>query len=205
MNKLGKVICIPFAYKKDMNSGVNISSSGSQRMMVYLKNTSVALVSAKRYNKDAEVVFATNLSEQEIPEEIRNIFERENIRVITIPYDEFRFPAEYMWSLAFYKLCVLKHICNEGFEKLIYLDTDVYIQDNLESIWRETENKILLYDINHGLGVEDYKILCSEVKNFVCGGGGDEDPAIYYTLWRRIFCFKPQERSSLCELCRKDI
>ena len=76
MNKLGKVICIPFAYKKDMNSGVNISSSGSQRMMVYLKNTSVALVSAKRYNKDAEVVFATNLSEQEIPEEIRNIFER---------------------------------------------------------------------------------------------------------------------------------
>ena len=109
-----------------------------------------------------------------------------------------------MWSLAFYKLCVLKHICNEGFEKLIYLDTDVYIQDNLESIWRETENKILLYDINHGLGVEDYKILCSEVKNFVCGGG-DEDPAIYYTLWRRIFCFKPQERSSLCELCRKDI
>ena len=126
MNKLGKVICIPFAYKKDMNSGVNISSSGSQRMMVYLKNANVALVSAKRYNKDAEVVFATNLSEQEIPEEIRNIFERENIQVIIIPYDEFRFPAEYMWSLVFYKLCVLKHICNEGFGKLIYLDTIVH-------------------------------------------------------------------------------
>lgn len=77
---------------------------------------------------------------------------------------------------------MLKHLCAEGFEKLIYLDTDVYIQGNLESIWREVEQKILLYDINHGLEVEDYKGLCCEVNNFVCVG--DEHPFIYYTLWR---------------------
>lgn len=96
---------------------------------------------------------------------------RENVGIVTIPYDEFWFPAEYTWSLAFYKLCVLKHLCAEGFEKLIYLDTDVYIQGDLESIRREVEQKILLYDINHGLEVEDYKGLCCEVNNFfVCGG-----------------------------------
>lgn len=100
-----------------------------------------------------------------MPDEIVGILKRD------IPYDEFCFPAEYTWSLAFYKLCVLKHLCAEGFEKLIYLDTDVYIQGNLESIWREVEQKILLYDINHGLEVEDYKGLCCEVNNFVWGGG----------------------------------
>ena len=62
---------------------------------------------------------------------------------------------------------MLKHLCDEGFKKLIYLDTDVYIQGNLESIWREVEQKILLYDINHGLEVEDYKSFCSEVKKFL--------------------------------------
>ena len=49
---------------------------------------------------------------------------------------------------------------------MVYLDTDVYIQDNFESIWREVERKILLYDINHGLNVEDYRSFCNEVKIF---------------------------------------
>ena len=104
-----------------------------------------------------------------MPDEIVDVLKRENVEIVTIPYDEFCFPAEYTWSLVFYKLCVLKHLCAEGFEKLIYLDTDVYIQGNLESIWREVEQKILLYDINHGLEVEDYKGLCCEVNNFVGG------------------------------------
>lgn len=76
------------------------------------------------------------------------------------------FFSEYTWSLAFYKLCVLKHLCNVGFEKVVYLDTDVYIQGNFESIWKEVEQKILLHDINHGLNVEDYRSFCNEVKIF---------------------------------------
>ena len=109
-----------------------------------------------------------------MPDEIVGILKRD------IPYDEFCFPAEYTWSLAFYKLCVLKHLCAEGFEKLIYLDTDVYIQGNLESIWREVEQKILLYDINHGLEVEDYKGLCCEVNNFVWGGTNTHSYITHY-------------------------
>lgn len=165
-----KIICIPFAYKPNMQSGENVFSSGDKRLLIYMKNASVALVSAKRYNEDADVILATNLLEHDMPDEIVDVLKRENVKIVTIPYDEFCFPAEYTWSLAFYKLCVLKHLCVEGFEKLIYLDTDVYIQGNLESIWREVEQKILLYDINHGLEVEDYKEFCYEVNNFVCGG-----------------------------------
>lgn len=160
------IICVPFAYKANMQSGENVSSSGNQRLFIYLKNASVALISAKHFNKDADVILATSLLEHEIPEEIRKVLKREDIKIITIPYDEFCFSSEYTWSLAFYKLCVLKHLCNVGFEKVVYLDTDVYIQGNFESIWKEVEQKILLYDINHGLNVEDYRSFCNEVKIF---------------------------------------
>lgn len=150
-----------------MQSGENVFSLGNQRLFMYLKNASVALVSAKDFNKNDNVILATNLLESEIPEDILNVLKREEIKITTIPYDEFCFPAEYTWSLTFYKLCVLKHLCNTGFKKIVYLDTDVYIQGDFESIWKEVEQNILLYDINHGLEVEDYKILCHEVESFM--------------------------------------
>ena len=162
-----KIICIPFAYVKYMQSGENVFSTEDQRCWVYLKNACVALVSAKYYNEEADVVLATNLSEEQLPEEIRDVLKNTNIQIINIPYDEFKFPAEYTWSLAFYKLCVLKYFCEMGFEKIVYLDTDVYVQGNFEFIWKEIENKILLYDINHGLGVEDYRSFCNEVEQFL--------------------------------------
>lgn len=161
------IIVTPFAYKNKYGGGVNLSASGNERIVFYLRNACVALVSAKHFNKNADVILATNLLESEIPLEILNVLKREEIKIITIPYDEFCFPAEYTWSLAFYKLCVLKHLCNTGFEKIVYLDTDVYIQGNFESIWKEVEQNILLYDINHGLEVEDYRILWREVESFM--------------------------------------
>lgn len=50
-----KIICIPFAYKPNMQSGENVFSSGDKRLLTYMKNASVALVSAKRFNKDAKL------------------------------------------------------------------------------------------------------------------------------------------------------
>ena len=169
-NDLTNVICVPFAYKSNTKSGENIFASENRRLLIYLKNACVALVSAKHYNRDAYVVLATNLTRQDIPDEIQKVFERNNIEIMNIPYDEFCFPDEYIWSLAFYKLCVLKHLCDVGFEKVLYLDTDVYVQGNLTSVWKEIEDKILLYDINHGLEVEDYRILCKAVQKFKGGG-----------------------------------
>mgnify|MGYP000342961032 CR=1 FL=1 len=54
-----KVICIPFAYDKTMYSGVNVSEK-AEKIKVYLKNAAVALCSAKQFNKECDVVFATN-------------------------------------------------------------------------------------------------------------------------------------------------
>lgn len=163
MNKKN-LICIPFAYKDGMNSGVNIS--GGKKLEIYLKNASVALVSAKQFNSDCDVAFATNLKEKELPNEFLKILREWDIQVLEIPYNEFEFPGDYTWSLAFYKLCVLKRISEMKYMSVCYLDTDVYIQGNFEAIWRECEQNVMLYDINHGLNTDDYISLCDEVEEF---------------------------------------
>lgn len=163
MNKKN-LICIPFAYKDGMNSGVNIS--GGKKLEIYLKNASVALVSAKQFNSDCDVAFATNLKEKELPNEFLKILREWDIQVLEIPYNEFEFPGDYTWSLAFYKLCVLKRISEMKYISVCYLDTDVYIQGNFEAIWRECEQNVMLYDINHGLNTDDYISLCDEVEEF---------------------------------------
>ena len=41
------LICIPFAYEENMNSGVNVSIKGKGKIEIYLQNACVALISAK--------------------------------------------------------------------------------------------------------------------------------------------------------------
>ena len=154
-----------------MNTGVNLGQR-AKALETYLQNASVALVSAKSYNKECDVAFVTNLSTEQIPEEYRSLFSDKDISIIHIPFDCYRFSEDMLWSLAFYKLCVLKHLCEYKYDAICYMDTDVYIQGSFDAIWKECKENILLYDINHGLNTENYVILCDEVKNFTGGGYG---------------------------------
>lgn len=161
-----KIICIPFAYEAKMNSGVNVSNK-TDKTLLYLQNATVALCSAKHYNKDCDVVFATNMSLEQIPMEIQNIFLENGIRILNIQFDRYRFPDNYQWSLAFYKLCVLSHIVEDGWDYICYMDTDVYVQNSFEAVWQECALNILLYDINHGLNTEEYIAINDEFTNFL--------------------------------------
>lgn len=158
------IICIPFAHRKNANTGVNIDAKSS--VQTYFKNASVALCSAKCYNPECDVALITNLMQDEIPFEYRNLLEKADISILHVPYDEFLFPDKYLWSLAFYKLCVLKYLTTTDYEAVCYMDTDIYIQGSFENIWEECKEHILLYDINHGLGTKDYQMLCDEMKTF---------------------------------------
>lgn len=176
------VICIPFAWDETMKSSVNISSAvcestgicfmkrgwrGGGGYATYLKNVCVACFSAKRNNPSDEVVFATNLMRDSLPAEMKRVLESESIKIMTIPFNEFRFDNNYTWGLAFYKLCVLKHLSEMEYSNICYLDADVYVQGNFHYIWKESEKKVLLYDINHGLQVEHYKEICEQFKEFL--------------------------------------
>lgn len=158
------IICIPFAHRKNANTGVNINAKSS--VQTYLKNACVALCSAKYHNPECEVALVTNLMQDEVPFEYRNLLEKANISILHVPYSEFLFPDKYLWSLAFYKLCVLKYLTTTDYEAVCYMDTDVYIQGSFENIWEECKEHILLYDVNHGLGTKDYQMLCDEMKAF---------------------------------------
>ena len=57
------LICIPFAYEENMNSGVNVSIKGKGKIEIYLKNACVALISAKYYNPDSDVALVTNFGD----------------------------------------------------------------------------------------------------------------------------------------------
>jgi len=157
------IILIPFAYAENKQSSVNLSKT-TNRSEVYEKNLCVALISAKRSNPDSDVALVTNI---EISQKYDVILKNHDIKVIKIPFDMFLFPDGYMWGLAFYKLCALYHVVREyEYDYYCYLDADVYVQHTLSYLWEECTQNILLYDINHGLQVADYRKLISELRDF---------------------------------------
>lgn len=160
------IICVPFAYDPSLRSGVNTSET-TDKIGLYLKNACVALVSAKFYNLNCDVVFASNLDISELPDFVAELFAKNDIRFVHVPFSDFLFDKEYLWGLAFYKLCVLKFFVTEGFDNFCFFDTDVYIQKSLDSMWKEVHENILLLDINHGLDTKDYRIFCGEICQFL--------------------------------------
>jgi hypothetical protein len=126
----------------------------------------VALVSAKINNAEDRVIFATNYLSAELPNTIRQILEKNRIEILTIPFDRFRFEGDYLWALAFYKLCVLSYLCESDADNICYLDSDVFIQGSFAGIWNECKYNVMLYDVDHGLFVKDYGVFCDEVNAF---------------------------------------
>ncbi len=122
---------------------------------------------SKKYNPESDCALVTNLSDDEIPAEIHEIFTRENIKIFHFPFDEFRFDNNTPWGLAFYKLCALSHVLREtDYKNFLYLDSDVYIQASLNSIWQELQENILLYDINEGLNTPSYLAMLEQTRKF---------------------------------------
>ena len=161
-SKNSSIIIVPYANDDNMRTGVNIKQQN--RLEVYLKNCCVALISTKRHNKDSDVALVTNI---EIPIKYKTFLEENDILIIKVPFSSFRFPDDYKWGLAFYKLCALKHLVdNFNYEYLAYLDADVYVQSTFKSIWEECKQNILLYDINHGLRVENFVKFLKDAKKF---------------------------------------
>ena len=110
------------------------------------------------------MALATNI---DIPSKYLKFLNKNNIKIIKIAFDNFTFEDRYLWNLAFYKLCVIDYVVkNYNYKYVSYMDSDVYIQSSFENIWKECDYSILLYDINHGLQVKDYRLIVEELKSF---------------------------------------
>ncbi len=156
---------IPYADLQEYNSGVNITK-GVAHKEIYMKNCCVACLSAQEKNQGiSDVALVTNIA---VVEPYRSLLLQQGIKIYQIPFDKFDFGGDYTWSLAFYKLCALYHICREShYIYYAYLDSDVYFQSDFSAIWAECDHHIMLYDINHGYQVEHYRHFLKEVDEFL--------------------------------------
>ncbi|MBO5232144.1 MAG: hypothetical protein J6B88_05915 [Clostridia bacterium] len=160
-NKKSKsIIMVPYANDINMHTGVNVKSMDS--FNIYMKNCCVALLSVKKYNEDSDVALVTNI---DVPEPYKKILDDNRVLIIKVPFTTFKFEDDYKWGLAFYKLCALKYVVeNMKYDFYAYLDADIYVQSSFSNIWKECVQNILLYDINHGLQVKDYRCFLDEVQ-----------------------------------------
>lgn len=188
------ILFIPYAEDPHMKSGVNFCGVVNRQEM-YLKNCSVALLSAKLNNPNVDVALVTNI---ELPQKYKDLFERNNILVFVESFDEFVFPDDYRWGLAFYKLCALYKISRKyEYENFAYLDSDVYVQGDISPIWKECEHHIMMYDINHGLQTPDYLEIVSEFGSFLHGN------KLITHYGGEFFAAKKEKAVSFSEECLK--
>ncbi len=152
---------VPFAFDENKMTGVNINNDV---LNVYLKNLCVSLISAKKATPNIDVALVSNIK---IPTEYETILFENDVLIYNEPFDSFVFADNYVWCLAFYKLCALEKMVNKyDYDNYIYTDTDVFVQKSLDKVFLELKDNILLYDINHGLFVKNYEIIIDEFKKF---------------------------------------
>lgn len=161
MNKL--VVTIPFCFIKNNNLGLNLKRKTD--IDIYLKILCVSAISVRKHSgPNIDVVVITNF---ELPDETRNILNSNNIIILFENFDMFIFDSTYFWNLAFYKLDIMYKISHKyNYDYFVYFDSDVFVQNDCSNIFKELEQNILLYDINHGLQVNDYQIFIDEASEY---------------------------------------
>ena len=160
MNK--KLVFVPLAYKINYSMSANMPLSNDEGITVYLKNALVLLLSVKRNNPNVDIAVLVNFI---VPHNVLKIFRDNNVQVITVPFDEYQMPADFKWSLAFYKICALKYAVNNlNYEYFLELDSDEICINPFEDLWKELDNKILMYVSNFRTG-HSTRLLYSEIYN----------------------------------------
>lgn len=144
-----KLIIIPYAYGG--NTGCSIQNETKQ-FDTYMKNVCVAASSAVRNSgPDTDIMVVSNI---ELSEPYQSLIKGFDIKFQLCPFNRFNFGSEtadgkiVSWQLAFYKLCALAYcVANFDYSHICFMDTDVFVQNSFEPIWREADKNILLYDI----------------------------------------------------------
>ena len=123
------------------------SAHPNQGRAVYDRGLVVGVASARACHPVCRVALVTNAS---VPEPYAGQLPAAGVEVLRCPFDSFRFPADLPWSLAFYKLCALRWVlAHTGCDRCLMLDADTYTQRPLDDLWREADQAVLLYQVEH--------------------------------------------------------
>lgn len=153
-----------FAFKDNYGGSMQMNNrSDIEKLSAYMKNLTVALISAKLNNPNDEVMLVCT-SEPFSP--YKEMLSDAGIIVKNIPFDSFIMPKEFPWALAFYKLCVMKHLSMENdYDRILLMDTDTVTVRSYEEMWKEANHGILLYDICHPYDHKDRAIIKEAYNN----------------------------------------
>ena len=159
-----------FAFEENYGNSMQLAKKGDNaKLNIYMKNIVVSLCSAKKQNPNDEVMLIANA---EPAKEYSDILKENNIKTVIVAYDDFTMPKEFPWALAFYKLCALKYAASmTEYEKILLIDSDTITFHNYDSLWKEADYGLLLYNINHEFNHEHRGIQ----KSVYCELYKDED------------------------------
>lgn len=155
-----KVIANAIFKVNDSFKGLNVSVSGKKNMDIYLKNSFVSLYSAKQFNPECDTVLIVNY---EIESSKKSLFEKNGIKIIKLEEYNFKFPEDFKWSAAFFKLDALNYLTKE-YDLICVIDTDTIFVDNCRELWIEGNESILLFDVDYSLVSQKRKITIDIAK-----------------------------------------
>ena len=153
------LIFCAFAFKEGFQTSLQTEKqAGHETTQMYLKNIFVALTSAKLYNPNDDVCLVTNC---DLPAEWQERFRQESLLVKKVPFETFEIPEKFPWALAFYKLCALNHMVENGdeYEHLLLMDADTYTTHSYEELWMEADYGVLLFPVGHSFNHSDREII----------------------------------------------
>lgn len=91
------------------------------------------MISAKKETPDIDVALVTNT---QTPTKYEKLLLENDVLIYNEPFDSFVFDNNYLWCLAFYKLCALeKMVIKYDYDNYIYTDTDVFVQKSLSKVF----------------------------------------------------------------------
>jgi hypothetical protein len=96
------------------------------------------LYTCKRNNLTADVAIITN---KELPPYFQGLFKSAGIEIFICEYDIFRFPSDFMWEYAFYKLNAMEWVLrNTDYDYYCNIDTDTICLSGIDYLWEELDN-----------------------------------------------------------------
>lgn len=118
-------------------------------MDTYLKNAIVALASAGAHNPDAICILNCNF---DIPEHLKKVAEHSRIQICKVPYGKYKSDEEFQWAITQYKFDSMEYVLGmmSDDDCMLLLDTDTVCMGELDELFAEASQSLLLYPTAHG-------------------------------------------------------
>lgn len=143
-----------FACKEDYATSMQLGGKADAGVLeLYMKNIFVSLKSAKLHNPEDDVMLVTNVA---LPRQYEELFAAHDILVKIIPFETFVMPKQFVWSLAFFKLCALDYVVKHmAYEHIVLLDADTVTMHPYTDMWQEADEGIMLFEVGHSYSHPD--------------------------------------------------